>query len=80
MENVELEFSEDAIDAIVERALKRKTGARGLRAILEETLLEPMFDIPAQNKVTKVVVDKNSVLHQHYPLLVCADEKKTKTS
>lgn len=80
MENVELEFSDDAIDAIVEKALKRKTGARGLRAILEETLLEPMFNIPAQNNVSKIVVDKNSVLHQQYPIVIYVDEKKTKTS
>ena len=57
-ENVELEFTPEALDAIAEEAIKRNTGARGLRSILEETLLETMYDIPGRDDVTKVVVTR----------------------
>ena len=80
MENVDLEFADDAIDEIVSKTLKRKTGARGLRAILEDILLEPMFDIPAQNNIKKIIIDKQSVVSGKYPLVVYQDKKKTKTS
>ena len=55
-ENVELEFTPEALDAIAEEAIKRNTGARGLRSILEETLLETMYDVPGRDDVAKVVV------------------------
>ena len=61
-ENVELEFMPEALDAIAEEAIKRNTGARGLRSILEETLLETMYDIPGRNDVTKVVVTRECVV------------------
>ncbi|MEC7968017.1 MAG: ATP-dependent Clp protease ATP-binding subunit ClpX [Actinomycetota bacterium] len=61
-ENVELEFTPEALDAIAEEAIKRNTGARGLRSILEETLLETMYDIPGRDDVTKVVVTRESVV------------------
>ena len=61
-ENVELEFTPEALDAIAEEAIKRKTGARGLRSILEETLLETMYDIPGRDDVTKVVVTRECVV------------------
>ena len=80
MENVELEFSDDAIQEIVKKTIKRKTGARGLRAILENILLEPMFDIPAQDNIKKIIIDKQSVVSNKYPFVVYEDEKKTKTS
>jgi len=61
-ENVELEFSPEALDAIAEEAIKRNTGARGLRSILEETLLETMYDIPGRDDVAKVVVTRECVI------------------
>ena len=61
-ENVELEFMPEALDAIAEEAIKRNAGARGLRSILEETLLETMYDIPGRDDVTKVVVTRECVV------------------
>ena len=61
-ENVELEFTPEALDAIAEEAIKRNTGARGLRSILEETLLETMYDIPGRDDVAKVVVTRECVV------------------
>jgi ATP-dependent Clp protease ATP-binding subunit ClpX len=61
-ENVELEFMPEALDAIADEATKRNTGARGLRSILEETLLETMYDIPGRDDVTKVVVTRECVI------------------
>lgn len=77
MDNIELEFSEEAITEIVTKALQRKTGARGLRAILEDTLLDTMFEIPLQENISKVIIDKNAVSNKKQPLIVYADEKKT---
>ncbi len=69
-ENVELAFTPDALDAIADEAIKRNTGARGLRAILEETLLETMYDIPGRDDVTKVVVTRDSVLGDAIPEII----------
>lgn len=79
MDNIELEFSEEAITEIVNKALQRKTGARGLRAILEDTLLDVMFEIPVQDNISKVIIDKNAVSNKKQPLIVYADEAKTTT-
>jgi len=80
MDNIELEFSEEAVSEIVSKALQRKTGARGLRAILEDTLLDVMFEIPLQDNISKVIIDKNAVSNKKQPLMVYADEKKTSNS
>jgi ATP-dependent Clp protease ATP-binding subunit ClpX len=69
-EDVELEFTPDALGAIADEAIKRNTGARGLRAILEETLLETMYDIPGRDDVTKVVVTPESVLGTAIPEII----------
>jgi ATP-dependent Clp protease ATP-binding subunit ClpX len=69
-EDVELEFADDALDAIADQALKRGTGARGLRAILEEVLLEVMYDLPSRTDVGKCVIDKQVVLDNVNPTLV----------
>ncbi|MEY3618395.1 MAG: hypothetical protein RL726_1093 [Actinomycetota bacterium] len=69
-EDVELELTPAALDAIAEQALERGTGARGLRAILEETLLNVMFDLPGRADVAKVVIDEGSVRHKAAPELV----------
>jgi ATP-dependent Clp protease ATP-binding subunit ClpX len=80
MENVELEFLDEALDEIVQQSLKRKTGARGLRAILEKILLEIMFELPSSTNVRKVVVDKNCVVEGKRPLILYEEEKQAKTS
>jgi len=80
MENVELEFLDEALTEIVQQALKRKTGARGLRAILEKILLDTMFELPSHSNIIKVVVDKNTVLGGKRPLMVYQEEKQTKSS
>ncbi|MBI5329224.1 MAG: ATP-dependent Clp protease ATP-binding subunit ClpX [Betaproteobacteria bacterium] len=76
MENVDLEFRDEALTAIAERAIKRKTGARGLRSIIEHALLDLMFDIPGMKNVTKVVVDEKSVSGDSKPLLIYAEPAK----
>jgi ATP-dependent Clp protease ATP-binding subunit ClpX len=70
MDNVELEFTEDALEAIAEQAIHRGTGARGLRAIMEEVLLPVMYDIPSRDDVAKVVVTKETVKDNVLPTIV----------
>ncbi len=70
LENTELEFTEDALDAVADQALLRGTGARGLRAILEEVLLNTMYDLPSRDDVAKVVIDRDVVLEKVNPTLV----------
>jgi ATP-dependent Clp protease ATP-binding subunit ClpX len=70
MENVEIEFRPDALVAIARRALKRKTGARGLRTILEQVLLDTMFELPSLEHVSKVVVDEAVINGQAEPYLI----------
>ena len=70
LENVELEFSEDALEAIADQAVLRATGARGLRAILEEVLLNVMYDLPSRTDVEKCVIDASVVLDKVNPTLV----------
>ncbi len=69
-EDVELEVTPDALEAIADLALKRQTGARGLRSILEEVLLDIMYDVPGRTDVAKVVVDVDSVVDKAAPKLV----------
>ncbi len=70
LEDVELEFSDDALDAVADQALLRGTGARGLRAILEEVLLNVMYDLPSRTDVQKCVIDRDVVLDKVNPTLV----------
>jgi ATP-dependent Clp protease ATP-binding subunit ClpX len=70
LDHVELELTDDALEAIAEQALLRGTGARGLRAILEEVLLEVMYDLPGRTDVSKCVVDRSVVLDKVHPTLV----------
>lgn len=76
MEDVALEFTEGAVELIAERALKRKTGARGLRSILEQILLETMFHLPGQKNVVKTVVNEDVVNEKSEPVLIKDKEKK----
>jgi ATP-dependent Clp protease ATP-binding subunit ClpX len=70
MEGVELEIRPDALAAVARRAIKRKTGARGLRTILESVLLDTMFDLPSLENVSKVVVDETVIEQQSPPYLI----------
>ena len=77
MENVKLTFAEDALKAIAKKALARKTGARGLRSIMEGILLDSMYDLPAYEGVEEVVINAEVVDGNAEPLLVHAKKKKT---
>ena len=70
MEGVELEFRQDALSAIAKKAIKRKTGARGLRTIVESVLLDTMYDLPSLENVSKVVVDESVIEHKSEPYLI----------
>jgi len=76
MEGVELEFRDHALTAIAKRALERRTGARGLRSIIEHALLDIMFDLPSLANVQKVVVDEGSIAGDAKPLLIYSDQPK----
>lgn len=70
MENVELEFREDALKAIAHKAMERKTGARGLRSIVEGVLLDTMYELPSMEEVSKVVIDETVIKGESDPILI----------
>lgn len=70
MEGCEIEFREDALHAVARRAMERKTGARGLRSILENVLLDTMYELPSMDSVTKVVVDEAVIKGESKPLMI----------
>jgi len=76
MEAVELEFRDDAIEAIAFKAIERKTGARGLRSIMESSLKDIMFELPTINNLVKVVVDKDVINKNTKPYLIFSDIEK----
>ena len=76
MEGVELEIRPSALQAIAKKALKRKTGARGLRSILENVLLDTMYELPTMENATKVVVDETTIDSGAQPLIIFADQPK----
>lgn len=78
MDNIDLEFKEEAIRAIAKEALARNTGARGLRAIIEDIMTDVMYDVPTRTDVAKCVVTKEAVLKKEDPLLVTATEAKSR--
>jgi ATP-dependent Clp protease ATP-binding subunit ClpX len=77
MEGAELEIRPAALRAIARKAVKRKTGARGLRSILESALLDTMYELPTQGNIKRVVLDEATIEGQGKPLLVYGDEKET---
>jgi len=79
IDEVELDFRKEALVEIAKRALKRKTGARGLRSIMEELLMDTMFELPNED-LEKVIVDENSVLHSTDPIKVYKTPKKKSSS
>ncbi len=76
LDGVDLEFMEDALQSIAEEAMHRNTGARGLRAIIEDIMLEVMYEVPSRLDVTKVVVTRDVILKKEQPLLVTVDAKR----
>jgi len=81
MEGVEVDFREDGLRAVAERAMDRKTGARGLRSILEGVLLDSMYNIPSRSDVSKVVIDESVIRGDSEPLLVYQNlEPKPRTA
>jgi ATP-dependent Clp protease ATP-binding subunit ClpX len=80
LDGVKLEFSDDALEAVAEQALLRGTGARGLRAILEEVLLDVMYDLPSRTDVGKCVIDRSVVLDRVNPTLVPLGDPPAKSS
>jgi ATP-dependent Clp protease ATP-binding subunit ClpX len=80
MEGVELEVRPSALAAIARKALKRKTGARGLRSILEAALLDTMYELPTMENVSKVVIDEGTIENSVQPILIYADQPKVSGS
>ncbi|MSP26943.1 MAG: ATP-dependent Clp protease ATP-binding subunit ClpX [Methylococcales bacterium] len=80
MEGAELEFREDSLSAIAKKAMERKTGARGLRTIIENVLLNTMYELPSDTNISKVVVDESVILGKSEPLLVYETEQKKAAS
>ncbi|MEJ6593218.1 MAG: ATP-dependent Clp protease ATP-binding subunit ClpX [SAR86 cluster bacterium] len=78
MEGVDIDFREDALEAIAKKAMERKTGARGLRSILESVLLEIMYEIPSVTGVTKVVIDENVINGVSEPILIYENQEQQK--
>ena len=77
IDGVELEFEEDALQAIVDKAIERKTGARGLRAIMEETMRDIMFEIPTNKAISRCIITKGTVMQTEKPKLVYDTVKET---
>ncbi|HEU4965062.1 MAG TPA: ATP-dependent protease ATP-binding subunit ClpX [Bacilli bacterium] len=75
MDNIELEFTDEALEEIAKEAIARKTGARGLRAIIESIMLDVMFDLPSREEVEKCVVTQEAVKREELPKLVLRDGK-----
>jgi ATP-dependent Clp protease ATP-binding subunit ClpX len=76
MEGTEVEFREDALGCVARKAMERKTGARGLRSILEHVLLDTMYDLPSMENVAKVVVDESAIEGESPPLLMYEGDKQ----
>ncbi len=78
LDGINLDFSEDALATIAKEAMKRNTGARGLRAIIEDIMLEVMYDLPSRDDIAKCTITKEVVLKKEPPILVTVDRKKKK--
>ena len=77
LENVQLRFTEDALKALAKQAIERKTGARGLRAILEKTMLDSMFEVPSEPDIKEVVVSGDTISKGEAPLVVYHNQKES---
>ena len=75
-EDIKLKFTDSAIKAIAQKAVERKTGARGLRAVMEETMLDIMFELPSQKEVEEVGINEEVVAKGEKPMMVYAEKKQ----
>ncbi|MBY6153537.1 ATP-dependent Clp protease ATP-binding subunit ClpX [Vannielia litorea] len=80
LEDTELTFTDDALRAIAKRAIERKTGARGLRSIMEDILLDTMFDLPGMSEVDEVVVNEEAVTSDAQPLFIYSEDSKAENA
>ena len=80
MEDIKLGFSDGALKAIAEKAVERKTGARGLRSIMENILLDTMYDLPSSEDIIKVVIDENVINNGAEPLLIYESSEMQKVA
>ncbi len=80
MEGAELEFRDDSLSAIARKSMERKTGARGLRTIVENVLLDTMYELPSDDSIKKVVIDESVILGESEPILVYETEQKKAAS
>ena len=80
LDNVELSFTAGALDSIADLAMNRKTGARGLRSILEDTLLDVMYESPSREDIQKIVISKETVIDKLPPKMVITQEEDTDTT
>ncbi|MEM7517949.1 MAG: ATP-dependent Clp protease ATP-binding subunit ClpX, partial [Planctomycetota bacterium] len=80
MEDVELAFTDDALSSIASKAIERRTGARGLRSILEDVLLDTMFDLPGLESVREVVVNDDVIQGTAKPLYIYSDKAEATAS
>ncbi|MGF7057438.1 ATP-dependent Clp protease ATP-binding subunit ClpX [Brassicibacter mesophilus] len=78
MDGVELEIDNEALEVVAKKAIERKTGARGLRGILEEIMLDIMYDIPSREDIEKCVITKDTIINQTEPTLVLSEKRKKK--
>lgn len=76
IDNVQLEFEEDALEQIVEKAIERKTGARGLRSIIEEIMRDIMFEIPSNPKIEKCIITKETVTSGEPPKIIINNNRE----
>ncbi|MEI4270091.1 MAG: ATP-dependent Clp protease ATP-binding subunit ClpX, partial [Candidatus Dasytiphilus stammeri] len=76
LENIELEFSNEALASIAQKAMLRKTGARGLRSIVENVLLQIMYDLPSMTHVVKVIIDKSVIEGKTAPMMIYSNKHK----
>lgn len=78
LDGIELEFQPEALRVVAQEALKRNTGARGLRAIIEDIMLDVMYEIPSRDDIEKVVITADCILKKEQPLIITAEKKKKK--
>ncbi len=77
LDNVDLEFQDDALRAIAKKAIDRNTGARGLRSIVESVMMETMYEIPSREDIKKVIVTKDAVNDESQPIIVLKDKEES---
>jgi len=80
LDNVELIFTDDALSAAADKAMARETGARGLRSIIEQSLMDVMFEVPSRSEIRKVIVNRDAILGKGRPIILSDNEKPLRWS